>query len=355
MDIREEEFEKGCEGAFWLDDRAYERREVAEERYRALRDDPNSNCVERAAAHRETAEPQPLWQRVCGLDPTVANHYRPADRRQGLKKLIRAFERMYRAELRLKGASPMDGAAPTGADVLAPVADALIPGASRIGEFTEPASYPTLDELQREANRFPDGTRSFAGRSKLFDPLPEICAYLGIAERKLSQLCRQQTGLRIYEVADCIRVENLRTHLREKFRGLVREWKDSLDEKREERLRGRAQEAAWQFIRWMRGCGRGESRRKLGWEMGIPTPARLGRAAFIVYGVSLEEEEVRAAKAVLAELEERPEMRVPIGEHGACLSDVPLWERKTPFEDPEEKDEDDEGGKDQEEGGGEVA
>ncbi len=334
MDIREEEFEKGCEGAFWLEERAWEKLAAQVKRYRELKEDPNSNCVERGAAYREAVEPSPLWQRICGMDPSVASIHLPAERREGLKKLIRAFERMYRAELRLKGKSPSEGAAPTEADVPAPVADALIPGASRIGEFTEPANYPTLEELQREANRFPDGTRSFAGRSKLFDPLPEICAYLGIAERKLSQLCRQQTGLRIYEVADCIRVENLRTHLREKFRGLVREWKDSLDEKREERLRGRAQEAAWEFIRWMRGCGRGETRRKLGWEVGIPTPARLGRAAFVVYGVSLEEEEVRAAKAVLAELEERPEMRVPIGEHGACSSDVPLWEKKTPFEDP---------------------
>lgn len=367
--LGEEAFEQGCEGAYRLVDQAYGRLEAAERRYRALMNDPNSNCVERAAAHRETAEPRPLWQQICGLDPTQANHFRPMERREGLKRLVRAFERMYRAELRLKGSAPrVDGSTNAGAgapgvggevtsaaaaesggpatgDSGSPVADALIPGASRIGAFTEPPLYPDRETLEWETNRFSDGSRSYAGRSNLFDPLPEICAYLGISERKLSQFCRQQTGLRIYEVGDCIRVENLRTHLREKFRGLVREWKDSLDEKKEERLRQDSQAAAWQFIRWMRGCGRGENRRKLGWELGIPTPARLGRAAYVVYGVSLEEEEIRAAKAVLAELETRPARPGAVEEHGACLSDVPPWEERSPFEEPWEKEEPEEGDK----------
>jgi len=330
MGIDVGEFENGCEGAFWLDDKAYELLSKQLKRYRELMEDPKSNCVERAAAFKEAAEPAPLWQRICGLDPALANHFLPSERRQGLRRLVRAVERMYRAELRLKGASRQgdagDANVPPDANIStpAPVADALVPGASRISELVEP-EVRTMEQFDLEGTHFRDGTRSYAGRSNLFDPLPEICAYLGIAQRKLSELCRQQTGLRIHEVGDCIRTEKLKARMRERFQALSQEWLATQEEKGSKDLSRDWRGAAWQFVRWVRGRGRGESRRKLAWELGVATPARLGRATFVCLGETIEELEVNVAMAVLQEEVGGPRVRIFGGEndeHGARLSDV---------------------------------
>jgi hypothetical protein len=176
-----------------------------------------------------------------------------------------------------------------------------------------------------------DGSASYAGRSPFWDPLPEICSVLGIAERKLSALCKMRTGLKVREVCDAIRCEGLRDTLREKFRGLMAAWRESLGPQELARMSGDFEGSGWRFLKWMRGGGRGETRKGLACSLGLPSRERLDRAAFVLEQETLEKieldvamEAIRAAfgpaegGTVLGQAPKEGEA----GSQGACCDEV---------------------------------
>jgi len=199
-----------------------------------------------------------LWQRICGFTPKEELRMDPGARRAGIRRLLRVMETMVRAELKTEDVD-RDG------------------GASRL-------------EI---------GEASFAGRSTVWEPLHEICFYLGISKAKLDALSVQRTGLRAVDICDCIRAEKVRGTLRDVFRPLVRTWIEQLKKAGETVSPDDRQNAAWRFVKWVRGGGRGETRKKLAFEMGIASRERLDRAVMIGERKTIEAVEIdEAVKAI---------------------------------------------------------
>jgi len=214
----------------------------------------------------DAAEPYPaLWQQISGITPRNEMQLEPGERRAGIRKLLRVVERMFRTEWK-------------SADV------------DRDGGVVN------LD----------DGTESISKRSVLWDPLPEVCMYLGISKAKLNALSVQRTGLRVSELCDCIRIEGIRTTLRDKFRPLMREWLERLKEKGEDSLKADFRNSAWRFLKWMRGGGRCETRKKLAFELGMTSRERLDRAALVREGETIESVEIDVAVGVIQEATLKP-------------------------------------------------
>lgn len=130
--------------------------------------------------------------------------------------------------------------------------------------------------------------------------------YLGISKAKLNALSVQRTGLRVSELCDCIRIEGIRTTLRDKFRPLMREWLERLKEKGEDSLKADFRNSAWRFLKWMRGGGRCETRKKLAFELGMTSRERLDRAALVREGETIESVEIDVAVGVIQEATLKP-------------------------------------------------
>lgn len=279
--LGEGDFAGGVQAAYGLEARERTRQQAAIAMYQRKFHDLSVSKEELKAAMEEKVYAGPLWLRVLGFDPTVAADVAPEQRRLGIRKLIRVVERMYRAEMK------------------------------------------TEDRAGAIATDSTDVSERYDGPSALWDPLPEICAYLGIAVSKLSALCRERTGLRVQELGDCIRTERLKTRLRDRFRELARVWHETLDADVRGKLADDGRTSAWRFVRWVRGCGRGESRKKLALELGVPTAARLGRSTFVVERATLEELELSVAMDVVTELAGGAQGETVAGTpSGAELSDV---------------------------------
>jgi len=146
------------------------------------------------------------------------------------------------------------------------------------------------------------GDVSFAGRTQVWEPLHEICLYLGISKAKLDGLSLQRTGLKIREICDCIRVEGIRNTLRDRFRPLVREWVDRMEDDGEEFSSSDYRNSAWKFLKWMRGGGRCETRKKFAFELGMTSRERLDRAVMVSEGETIEAVEIDVAIRAIQEL-----------------------------------------------------
>jgi len=279
LELVEGDFSGGVSAAYGLEARERTRQQAAIAVYHRKFRDLSVGKAELQAATDATVHAGPLWLRVLGFDPTLAGDVEPAQRRVGIRRLVRVVERMYRVELK-------------------------------------------REDRDREVapDRNGEGC-SYDAPSVLWDPVPEICAYLGVATSRLSALCREQTGLRVQELGDCIRTEALKARLRDRLRELGREWHASLDAEEQGRLAKDWRMSAWRFVRWVRGRGRGGSRKRLALELGVPSAARLGRAAFVVSRSTLEELELDVAMDVVKELVNGPHEAMPTTP-GAELSDV---------------------------------
>lgn len=132
----------------------------------------------------------PIWQRVSGLGTATEWRLKPVERRGALMRLARTVERMIRVEWK-RALGPQDAVSDRFAD----------------------------DERERDYSPC-----RYATRTALWDPVSEICHYLEIAQSKLSDLLRQATGLRVREMSDCVRAEEIRAHLKEKIRKAARGW-----------------------------------------------------------------------------------------------------------------------------------
>ena len=73
-----------------------------------------------------------------------------------------------------------------------------------------------------EENRNSANSASSAlNRTFLWDPLPQICNCLGISHSKLSQFCREVTGMNAHELLDRIRAETVKAQMRAGLRSFV--------------------------------------------------------------------------------------------------------------------------------------
>ena len=107
--------------------------------------------------------------------------------------------------------------------------------------------------------------------------------------------------------------------------------------------------AAWRFLKWMRGGGRGATRKKLAFELGLPSRERLDRAVLVCEGETLEELEIEVAVKAIEEFAapkprttmDRSLLRDVLGSHGAGCDEVDekgASEERKPGEDEKEGD-----------------
>jgi len=119
-------------------------------------------------------------------------------------------------------------------------------------------------------------------------------------------LSLQRTGLKIREICDCIRVEGIRNTLRDRFRPLVREWVDRMEDDGEEFSSSDYRNSAWKFLKWMRGGGRCETRKKFAFELGMTSRERLDRAVMVGEGETIEAVEIEVAIRAIQEMTTKP-------------------------------------------------
>ena len=207
-------------------------------------------------------EPKPaLWRQISGIPHSGEWLMDVGERRAGIRRLLRVVERMFRSEWK-------------------------------------------TEDLDKDGgpSKLEGGDVSFAGRTQVWEPLHEICLYLGISKAKLDGLSLQRTGLKIREICDCIRVEGIRNTLRDRFRPLVREWVDRMEDDGEEFSSSDYRNSAWKFLKWMRGGGRCETRKKFAFELGMTSRERLDRAVMVSEGETIEAVEIDVAIRAIQEL-----------------------------------------------------
>jgi len=261
MELMEREFDGGVLAAHGLQVQERTRQVAARQRYRAMLQDGNQTQEDMDQAFDDLDPAPPLWQQVCGFSPRTELVIEPGERRAGIRRLLRVVERMFRSEAKKEDVDADGAPAP-------------------------------LDE----------GVVSFSGRSMVWDPLQEICLYLEISKAKLNALAMQRTGLRASEIGDCIRAEKLRAHLKARFEPLVWQWHSQLEPEKKSGLKDNLVNTAWRFLKWVRGGGRCETRKKLAFELGLTSREKLDRAVLISERETLEAVEVSIAKAVLGEM-----------------------------------------------------
>src|ERR1700760_4670215 len=101
MELVEGNFCNGVQSAFELKAAESSREWNAILRCKALtlkRRETDVNDEEYYAAQADCVPAPPLWQRVCGFSPKSELSVEPAERRAGIRRLLRVVERMFRKE-----------------------------------------------------------------------------------------------------------------------------------------------------------------------------------------------------------------------------------------------------------------
>jgi len=213
----------------------------------------------------------PLWQRVSEL--IGERSLRPMQRRERMRKLLKVVDGLLRTEMKT------------------PAAD----------ENDSPEQHAKMKALKAE-------------RTVFWDPLPEVCYYLEIAQSKLAQYAKQLTGLGAKDLVDRIRVENLRAKIRERLR-LVSEQTQASSGNDVKRLSVR--DGAGVLLKALKASEHFQSRQELALSVGIASKQRLHRAVLACEGVTLEQLEMQEAEKVFAAMQER----APVETTQATVSD----------------------------------
>jgi len=216
-------------------------------------------------------EQPPLWQQICGFTPAEELGVHPNVRAAGLRRLIKRAEWLIRWEIRRaeterNGAMDRDG---------------------EIDRDGEGANAGDGDEGRVDSLR----------RTAQWDPLREICLYLGIAQRKLSALCREVNGMAVTQLSDAIRGESLR----KKMRTRILEWVAGQKETAGRGDGGSLVDRAWALWRTLRAERQksGSHRSSFAWEIGFSSYTRMFRACLVCYGLAPQELEVLLIKESL--------------------------------------------------------
>jgi hypothetical protein len=141
-------------------------------------------------------------------------------------------------------------------------------------------------------------------RAIFWDPLPEIMFHLGIAKSKMNSYLREFSGMSGHELADRVRIHEVKTKLRDDFRKHARAWHASLKEGTFAELTPR--ESKFELLKHIRAERRAEGidRTALAASFRIPTFARLHRACLLHHGLTFLQIELAVIDEVLRELRE---------------------------------------------------
>jgi hypothetical protein len=131
-------------------------------------------------------------------------------------------------------------------------------------------------------------------RSAQWDPLREICLFLGIAQRRLSALCREINGLAVTQLCDAIRAETLRKKMKKRIGTWIAEQKVEA---------GNLKDRAFELWRRLKGerLKSGSHRSSFAWNIGFSSYTRLFRACLVCYGLTPQEMELRLIEEGLGE------------------------------------------------------
>ena len=221
----------------------------------------------------------PLWQQISGLFPEEELGLHPGKRAAGIRRLLKRAEGLIRWEIRKGEAEREAGGTP------APHNDDGVVGAK------------SPDHYGDDPDHCVDATR----RTAQWDPLRSICFYLGIAQRKLSALCREINGLAVTQLCDAIRAETLR----KKWKKRLAEWVGTVAGKEIEsagRGDGRTlTDRAYEFYRKLKAERQktGSHRSSFAWETGFSSYTRMFRACLVCYGLVPQEMEMLLIKEAL--------------------------------------------------------
>jgi hypothetical protein len=225
---------------------------MAVQRANALeqRDAARAAEIDKQREETMSAYARPLWQRVSGLGSALEREMEPHLRRGCVLQLVKLFERVLRAEMQ------------RGADA-------------------------AVMEV----------------RSVFWDPVSEICVYLGIAQEKLSRYCVELTGLRAREFSDKVRVEKLRPVLKAALGGVFQQYLSRAGKlERMELKRAGLKNCVARMMRVIRTKGVPyPTRQELALEVGLSSKQKLHRAVLASEGVALEMLEAELAEDVLRE------------------------------------------------------
>ena len=160
------------------------------------------------------------------------------------------------------------------------------------------------DPFQDNEHELKKSVCKYAQRTEQWDPVAEICFYLEVAQTKLSDLLRQANGLRARELSDCVRVESLRSKLKERMRGPARAWLKNQFMTADYRKLARMPlaEGAAIVLKGYRASERFLDRTEWARECGVGSRGRLYRAVRICERMELEELERSVAEEVFKEM-----------------------------------------------------
>jgi hypothetical protein len=213
---------------------------------------------EAIANAREWRNEPPLWQQICGFSTENEQALHPNRRAAGVRSLLKRVEHLVRWEIRNKEGK----------------------NARRTGGDGENCDEPRVDATRQTAQ---------------WDPLRTVCLYLGIAQRKLSALSREISGLAVTQLCDAIRAETLRKIWKKR----LATWLGSEGRAGE----GSLSDRAFLLFRKLKAERQktGSHRSSFAWEIGFSSYTRMFRACLVCYGVTPQEMEVLLIKEGLGE------------------------------------------------------
>jgi len=210
----------------------------------------------------------PLWQQISGLFPVEELGLHPGKRAAGIRRLLKRAEGLIRWEIR-RGETAGNG------------------WIESDGEGAK-GDCAAGDDVLVDVNR----------RTAQWDPLRTICFYLGIAQRKLSALCREINGLAVTQLCDAIRAETLR----KKWKKRLAEWLGTVKEAAG-RDGGNLTDRAFELFRKLKAERQktGSHRSSFAWETGFSSYTRMFRACLVCYGLAPQEMEMLLIKEALGD------------------------------------------------------
>jgi AraC-like DNA-binding protein len=139
---------------------------------------------------------RPLWRWITRLSGDAS----PQQRSENILALLKLVEKLARYELAHFHPKQFTVENETEVSTMHAIA---------VGSFSPSPPLPVSASVRPDPRTF------------LWDPLPEICNCLGISHSKLSQLCREVTGMTAHELLDRIRAETVKDQMRANLRTFV--------------------------------------------------------------------------------------------------------------------------------------
>jgi len=171
-----------------------------------------------------------LWRVISGLEVGKESELSPGERAAGLRKLVNVFARVLRVEFlewreKEKGRRGVAIAVP--AENGGSLRDLGQAGTPAVHFASEGGSTANGDGVATESGEGFVQADSLHGvdelpRSVVWDPVATVCSYLNVAERMLSRLGREVCGYSAQQMADRLRVKDLRPKLRAELEEFVR-------------------------------------------------------------------------------------------------------------------------------------